>query len=34
MKDRREELIEKIMKKVEKMSDEEFQKLLELIEIL
>ena len=34
MKDRREELIEKIMKKAEKMSDEEFQKLLELIEIL
>ena len=32
MKDRREEIIEKIMKKVVKMSDEEFQKFLEFLE--
>ena len=32
MENRKEEIIEKIMKKVVKMSDEEFQKFLEFLE--
>lgn len=34
MKDRREETIEKIVKKVVKMSDEEFQKFLEFLKTI
>lgn len=34
MKDRREEAIEKIVKKVVEMSDEEFQKFLEFLKTI